>query len=231
MVATRHYWALLDPDALIRIRSVLHSAAIVHELRSPRELFDLLRKQPDACAMVDQDLLAAAGANWGTTRPVSAHCAHHARPELTTLERLILRSVQPPYLWDLLTELEDCLGQLPQAVQHGIRAAVLLPEAPPTGAALARSAGIGRRALYRRARRIGLPSLRLLLSAGRFLRAYSMLADTGCSVRRASQLAGYPSARAFGSHALALTGLPPTRLRRMQHPAVIQLIVARIARQ
>lgn len=249
--ALRHLRLVVAPDVVVHaLRSARDLVQLVHASPASRVMVDMgLLPVPERTHIVrwiDAELGVAvlfrpatspavddrfpAGNGRGVAAPVPV-CDGGMDVEM--LHRVLLGAAERRHVLNLITALDARLIHLPKHVRRAVARAVLLPESGesrPTAVSLAATAGVERRSLYRWARGAGVPALHLLIASGRFMRGYGMLLDTGYSVRRVSRLAGYPCARSFGLHALALTGQTPRELRNARQPdLVVEQIAARLA--
>jgi AraC-like DNA-binding protein len=120
----------------------------------------------------------------------------------------------------VLARLEAPMALLPASLARALERLVHRPHLFGTVEAVAASAGVTVRTVYRHVESAGLASPRHLIVGARLLRAYSYLRDPGHSVEDIAEKLGYTESRIFARNAREVFDLTPTALRRSLTPDV-----------
>jgi AraC-like DNA-binding protein len=127
----------------------------------------------------------------------------------------------------VLEGIGPALALVPTSLALAIERLFRSPQLIRDTRALAESAGLNVRTVYRQLEAAGLASPRTLIVGARLLRAYSYLRDPGQSVESISLLLGYTEPRIFARNAREAFGLTPTALRHgMDSAAFVRRLIA-----
>lgn len=140
---------------------------------------------------------------------------HRFDDEPTRFRELLERRAGDALTESFLATIGGSLERLPSPLATAVRRMYRQPHGARTAQALAASAGMPRRTMYRHLAAAGFTSPIRLVQGARLLRAYLYLRDAGHQVEDVIAKLHYGSPHALGRHTRDAFGVTPSALRRV----------------
>ncbi len=175
--------------------------------------------------------LAAAAASVILAQTIGVRFVFQGTPdEDSSLRRALLLAPRAELGPAVVSALEETIAALPTQLCNTISIMLRSGNAPASPTALARKAGISRRAMDRWLYGSGIGSARLLIAASRVIAAYQPLTKSTLPIARIAAAVGYASQRTLDNQCVRLTGMTAAELRSSSPPiaAVAEAMCAAI---